>query len=318
MFDDATRAGDAGEPARLRRRVRGPRREHQHGARRAAGRCCATSSRSRATCRAAARSLKRFFNELGDAARIVAPAAESQAEPVREPGHDVRRARRGRQAVHPGVDQRGPRVARRRRSGRSRSSGRSCATPRACSASCARACAALRTAAPDLADAFEMGTPHAEALAAVQPPPRLAAAGAAAFANDPVAPRGVKRLAETLEVAQPDAADYLAPAQLQCNYVTLWFRNVSSLLSEGDVHGTWQRFIIIATPQGPNNEGGPSSAPANGPTRRQLPALEPVPEHGVARPAEGVRGGQRAVPGRPQGDRQRARQAAGDATEGTK
>ena len=30
--------------------------------------------------------------------------------------------------------------------------------------------------------------------------------------------------------------------------------------------GTWQRFIIIATPQGPNNEGGPSSAPANGPT----------------------------------------------------
>jgi len=33
---------------------------------------------------------------------------------------------------------------------------------------------------------------------------------------------------------------------------------------EADVHGTWQRFIIIATPQGPNNEGGPSSAPANG------------------------------------------------------
>ena len=59
---------------------------------------------------------------------------------------------------------------------------------------------------------------------------------------------------------------HLAPAQLQCNYVTLWFRNVSSLLTEGDENGTWQRFIIIATPQGPNNEGGPSSAPANGPT----------------------------------------------------
>ena len=57
-----------------------------------------------------------------------------------------------------------------------------------------------------------------------------------------------------------------APTQTTCNYVTLWFRNVSSLLSEGDVNGTWQRFIIIATPLGPNNEGGPSSAPANGPT----------------------------------------------------
>ena len=71
----------------------------------------------------------------------------------------------------------------------------------------------------------------------------------------------------------------LAPAQLTCNYLTLWFRNVSSLLSEGDVHGTWQRFIIIATPQGPNNEGGPSSAPANGgtPTRDNYLHSNPYP-----------------------------------------
>ncbi|MDQ3871468.1 MAG: hypothetical protein M3301_07635, partial [Chloroflexota bacterium] len=48
-------------------------------------------------------------------------------------------------------------------------------------------------------------------------------------------------------------------------YMTLWFRNTASLLSEGDRNGTWQRFIIILTPQGPNNEGGPSSAPASGP-----------------------------------------------------
>ena len=53
--------------------------------------------------------------------------------------------------------------------------------------------------------------------------------------------------------------DFLAPTQTVCNYVTLFFRNISSLLSEGDRNGTWQRFIIVATPQGPNNEGGPSS-----------------------------------------------------------
>ena len=76
---------------------------------------------------------------------------------------------------------------------------------------------------------------------------------------------------------------YLAPAQTVCNYVTLWFRNVSSCSADGDGNGTWQRFIIIATPQGPNNEGGPSWRPANGP-RRQLPARQPLPEHRLARP----------------------------------
>ncbi|HWM12814.1 MAG TPA: hypothetical protein VNO82_25870, partial [Solirubrobacteraceae bacterium] len=62
-----------------------------------------------------------------------------------------------------------------------------------------------------------------------------------------------------------------------CNYVTLWFRNVSSLLSVGDRNGTWQRFIIVATPQGPNNEGGPSSAPANGPTVENHLHTNPYP-----------------------------------------
>jgi hypothetical protein len=41
---------------------------------------------------------------------------------------------------------------------------------------------------------------------------------------------------------------------------------VSNLLSEGDVNGTWQRFIVVVAPSGPNNEGGPASAPANGPS----------------------------------------------------
>ena len=77
--------------------------------------------------------------------------------------------------------------------------------------------------------------------------------------------------------------------------MTLWFRNVSSLLSEGDTNGTWQRFIIIATPQGPNNEGGPSSAPANGPTVENYLHSNPYPNTAAPGPAQGVRGGQRAV-----------------------
>ena len=178
---------------------------------------------------------------------------------------------------------------------------------------------ALQTAAPDLADTFEHGQRTLRRTPALQPPPRLAARGAAARSPTTRSRRAASSdLAETLEVLNPTLQN-LAPVQTQLQLHHPWFRNVSSLLSEGDVHGTWQRFIIIATPQGPNNEGGPSSAPANGgtPTRDNYLHSNPYPNTGVARPAQGVRGRQRAVPRRPQGDRQRPRQAAGRATEGT-
>ena len=148
----------------------------------------------------------------------------------------------------------------------------------ASSPSSARAPRALKTAAPDLAETFDQGQTTLRRTPAFNRRLESLLAELQRFANDPVAPRGLKRIAETLEVLDP-TLQHLAPAQLQCNYVTLWFRNVSSLLSEGDVHGTWQRFIIIATPQGPNNEGGPSSAPANGgtPTRDNYLHSNPYP-----------------------------------------
>ena len=44
---------------------------------------------------------------------------------------------------------------------------------------------------------------------------------------------------------------------------TLLFRNASGLLSIGDGIGTSQRFLVMSSPGGPNNETAPSSAPAN-------------------------------------------------------
>ncbi len=123
---------------------------------------------------------------------------------------------------------------------------------------------ALRTAAPILADAFEVGTPALRRSVALNKRLEPLLRELQRFAEDPLVPQGIDGLTDTVRALNP-TLQFLAPAQLQCNYVTLWFRNVSSLLSEGDKNGTWQRFIIIATPQGPNNEGGPSSAPANGP-----------------------------------------------------
>src|SRR5215203_5998122 len=54
----------------------------------------------------------------------------------------------------------------------------------------------------------------------------------------------------------------------------IFLRNVASLLSEGDANGNYQRFLVVSAPTdpltfelGPNNEGGPSEAPADGPGR---------------------------------------------------
>jgi hypothetical protein len=76
-------------------------------------------------------------------------------------------------------------------------------------------------------------------------------------------PKGLERLTHTMQSLQP-TLDFVTPAQTTCNYVTLYLRNVADLLSIGDANGTWQRFIQVITPQGPNNEGFPASAPANG------------------------------------------------------
>jgi virulence factor Mce-like protein len=123
---------------------------------------------------------------------------------------------------------------------------------------------ALRAGAADVAGALVAGTPVLR-----RTPPfndRLASLldEVGEVAGDQAARAGVRRLTGTAEALRP-TLDHAAPAQTTCNYLTLLLRNAASVLSEGDAAGTWQRFIIIPTPQGPDNEGGPASAPADGP-----------------------------------------------------
>ncbi len=125
--------------------------------------------------------------------------------------------------------------------------------------------AALRTAAPALSDALGAGI---EVLPKTPPlNKRLESLlnELKTFSDDPLVPRGIQSTTALVKALDP-TLKFVAPAQIQCNYATLFFRNISSLLSEGDRNGTWQRFIIVTTPQGPNGEGGPSSGPANGPS----------------------------------------------------
>ena len=123
---------------------------------------------------------------------------------------------------------------------------------------------ALSTAAPDLADALEIGTPTLKRSVAFNKRLKPAFEALERFADDPLVTLGVAATSTSTATILAPTVAHLTPAQTVCNYGTLWFRNVASLLSVGDANGTSQRFIIIATPQGPNNEGGPSSAPANG------------------------------------------------------
>ncbi len=122
---------------------------------------------------------------------------------------------------------------------------------------------AFSQAAPPLADALTIGTPALERSVAFNNRLKPFFVSLQRFAQSPAVTLGLQDLTSTLTILNPTLA-HLTPVQTVCNYVTLFLRNTASLLSVGDANGTNQRFMIIATPQGPNNEGGPSSAPANG------------------------------------------------------
>jgi virulence factor Mce-like protein len=143
--------------------------------------------------------------------------------------------------------------------------------------------AVLPHAAPILADAFETGTdvlpktiPMNEDLADVLDT-------LADFSEDPTVQVGVDQLTRFASSLRP-TLNFLTPVQTTCNYATLLFRNAASLFSEGDRNGNWQRFIIISAPTqrgtlltGPNNESGPSDAPASGPPEENHLHFNPYP-----------------------------------------
>jgi virulence factor Mce-like protein len=135
---------------------------------------------------------------------------------------------------------------------------------------------ALSGAAADLADAFTVGEPALRKSVQLNKDLKPTFQALQRFAEDPLVALGVQDLGQTARIANPLFAA-ITPAQTVCNYWTLLFRNAASLLSEGDNNGTGQRFMIVAAPQGPNNEGSPSSGPANGPAKDNYLHSNPYP-----------------------------------------
>ena len=143
--------------------------------------------------------------------------------------------------------------------------------------------ATLPHSAPILADAFEAGTRVLPKTKQMNRDLADVFDALAEFSDDAMARGGIRMLTRLSSSLKPTLR-FLVPAQTTCNYVTLWFRNAASLLSDGDPNGTWQRFMVVAAPTlrssnvfGPNNEGLPSNALANGPQVENHTHLNPYP-----------------------------------------
>jgi virulence factor Mce-like protein len=134
----------------------------------------------------------------------------------------------------------------------------------------------LVSAAPAIADALEAGVPALRRSPALNAQLAPTADALVAFGDDPRVRTGLDFITQTSNILAPPLR-FIAPAQTVCNYLTLVLGNTARLTSAGDGIGTWQRFIVLKPPEGPNNEGSPASAPANGPEVDNHLHLNPYP-----------------------------------------
>ena len=123
---------------------------------------------------------------------------------------------------------------------------------------------ALAETSPTIAAALRAGIPalnESPKLNAQLPP---TADALLAFQESPGVFNGLDLLIETNDLLEP-AIRFIGPAQTTCNYLTIAFSNLANASSEGNSLGGWVNAIAFQTPSGENAEGGPASAPANGP-----------------------------------------------------
>jgi phospholipid/cholesterol/gamma-HCH transport system substrate-binding protein len=125
--------------------------------------------------------------------------------------------------------------------------------------------AALVTVAPPLGHAFKEGAVNLREATTLNNRLAESSQALASFGQNPVVKLGLEDFTETLLIGEPLLAG-IAPEQSICNYWTLAFRNVASLESGSVGVGTLARAQLKLAPTGPNNEGYPSSAIANGPS----------------------------------------------------
>jgi ABC-type transporter Mla subunit MlaD len=131
----------------------------------------------------------------------------------------------------------------------------------------------LRTTAGQFGHAVEVGAVNFRAATALNKELPGALQGFREFSEDPIVTLGLEEFTKTVLLGNPLLAG-LTPAQTTCNYFSLAFRNLANLLTENVGVGTLARAVPILSASGPNNEGLPASAAANGPSVEH--AVNPV------------------------------------------
>jgi virulence factor Mce-like protein len=131
----------------------------------------------------------------------------------------------------------------------------------------------LAAASPNLAAAFHAGTMSLRRSTKLNGRLVTTLQQLEGLAADPRTIPAVNRLTETATLLKPILA-FLTPAQTKCNYFGLFFNNLASVLSESDTIGTMLRFGVVALPQLPGSEAGPTAAPSNGPAGKDVASID--------------------------------------------
>jgi virulence factor Mce-like protein len=149
---------------------------------------------------------------------------------------------------------------------------------------------ALGDTSPVIAKALHAGVPALNASPVLNNQLTPTAEALLAFQEAPGVFNGLNLLVDTNELLKP-ALKFIAPSQTQCNYITLAFKNLANSNSEGNGQGNWLNFETWSAPEGPNNEGSPASAPANGPNRDNHVHFNPYPNTGAPGQPNGCEAG---------------------------
>ncbi len=133
--------------------------------------------------------------------------------------------------------------------------------------------ATLPTSAPVLADAFAAGARNLPGTVALDRRLVSLSQHLQSYGENPAVQQGLDRLTLTASSLRAPL-EFLTPVQSSCNYVTLFLRNVASLLSESTSSGTSLHFSLVAIDDVLGGEAVPSSRPYT------TPVTDPRAEHG--------------------------------------
>jgi len=149
---------------------------------------------------------------------------------------------------------------------------------------------ALAETSPVIAESLHAGVPALNSSPVLNAQLQPTAEALVDFQNADGVFNGLDLLIDTNKLLAPSLR-FIAPAQTTCNYVTLTFKNLANSSSEGNSKGNWLNFISYEPAEGPNSEGSPASAPANGPDRANHLHFNPFPNTGAPGQPNGCEAG---------------------------